>query len=212
MSEPFENNHSSPDAVPPQRPTSQPVQPENELRGSEQPVLASPAPPPPARRRRGTRRRSRVPARAAGAYRATDVPPPVQHYDACSGVWPAGAAPAGQPPGCPGPTFYAGQGEALQALYRQDAWLDTLVGAIDACFRGIGPAAVMPLVAALEDADGRARAVAARALRLVGPAARAALSAARRAADDPDALVRWEAGMLLERLKAGPDASKVEQW
>jgi hypothetical protein len=106
MTEPFEHNHSAPDPVPTQPPASQAVQPEEDLRASEQTVPANPAPPPLAGKRRGTRRRSRVPARAAEANRATDVPPPVQHYDACGGVWPAGVAPAAQPPGCLGPTFY----------------------------------------------------------------------------------------------------------
>jgi hypothetical protein len=106
MSEPFENNHSAPDPVPSQPEASQPAQPEDDLRGAEQPVPASAAPPPSAGKRRGTRRRTRVPARAAGPYRPTDVPPPVQHYVACGGVWPAGVARGGQLPGCLGPTFY----------------------------------------------------------------------------------------------------------
>jgi hypothetical protein len=106
MSEPFENNQSAPDPVPAQPPTSQPAQPEHDLRGSEQPVPASPAPHPPAGKRRGSWHYTSPAARARMPCRPTDLPPPVRHYDACGRGSAASPALAGAPPAGPGPTHY----------------------------------------------------------------------------------------------------------
>jgi hypothetical protein len=107
MSEPFENNHSAPDPVPTQPPTSQPVQPEDELRGSGQPGSGSQSPPAPAANRRGGWDYTSVLGRAPVPCRRTDLPPPVRHYDACGRGSPASPALAAAPPACPGPTHYS---------------------------------------------------------------------------------------------------------
>jgi hypothetical protein len=106
----------------------------------------------------------------------------------------------------------AGQGEALAALFRLDRWLQTLTDAVDACICGMGAAAVPALVAALGDSRWPARAFAVRALRLVGPAARVALPAAQRAAEDPEYMVRWEARISLRYLEAGLSAGPREMY
>jgi hypothetical protein len=106
MSEPFESSDPAPDPAPTQPPAGRPAQPENPPRGSGQLVPARRSPPSPAGRRRGTRHHARMPARTPVACRPSDLPPPVMHYLACGSGSPAGAAPAGKPRGCFGPTFY----------------------------------------------------------------------------------------------------------
>jgi hypothetical protein len=117
MSDRFQSNDPVPDPVPAQRPMSRPPQPQDAPPGSKRRVRARQGPPSPAGKRRGDRHHVRVPARTPVACRPTDLPPPVMHYDACGSGSPAGAAPAGKPSGCLGPTFYhAGPG------VRTDAW------------------------------------------------------------------------------------------
>jgi hypothetical protein len=106
MSDPSQSSDLGPDPVPAEAPTSQPARLQDHRPSSRQAVPASQPPPPPAGNRRGRRPHARVPARAAGPYRATDAPPPVQHYDACGRGSVAGEAPAGKPRGCFRPTIY----------------------------------------------------------------------------------------------------------
>jgi HEAT repeat protein len=104
----------------------------------------------------------------------------------------------------------AGQGVTLDALSRQDDEGWAVHDAVDACIASLGAAAVPGLVAALAETQVAVRAFAVRALRLVGPAARAAWPMARQALADPHEVVRWEAVHLLQHLQAGQDTGPRE--